>query len=72
MQFKSTMKSICYTTKKKALADGFNFAGSTTDETMVSEIARDYKGQGYEIVFVRGFNHEQFTITYWTKRKESN
>lgn len=55
-----------FKTRKEVIAAGFNFAGATTDETMKQEIARDYRGAGYKLAFVR----EQGRITYWAKRVE--
>lgn len=51
-------------TRQELVAEGFNFAGTTTDETMLAEIKRDYHEGGYsDIEFIRERDH----ISYWTR-----
>lgn len=56
-------------TREQAVAQGFIYAGYTTDESAMTEIERDYKAQGFsEIVWTaRG---DKFH--YWTKHPAIN
>jgi len=52
--------------RAQAVADGYNYAGHTSDGTMLREIRRDYLSQGYaNVVFVKESNPKWH---YYTKR----
>jgi hypothetical protein len=59
-----------FLTRSDAVAQGFNFAGQTSDETMREEITRDYLAQGYsQVAWTRGTNGNW---NYWTKHPAIN